>query len=541
VLRYLRESRGPEVLSPAYVAALIAFYEDRFDDALAQLDAIDQGSDGRAWSYEVPLLRGEILHARAEVRAEPGAAAADLEAGRHALDAAAAIGRSVPAVHRARAELELTALWKELHGGGAVEAPFTRGALAIERILALLPDDAGALTLRARLRRSLAEHRSGRGEDVAALLMEAVDDARRAVALAPARPEGLRSLASIYRQWGEVRQNRGQDPREQLGQAVQILGSITAAERDAEFYGVLGSIHEVWANYQDDAGQDSSVHRRQAIEACEQVVGIDGRSSSAWLNLGENYSRRASQPGADADGDLARAREALSQARALDPTNVFTYLYEGVMYSRVAKRKQARGDDPAPDHARAIERYQQGAEVSPGNSYFPNALSKEHLEQAQEARDHGRDPLPALALALAAARRAVQVAPDDGSGYLKIGCALLDRADYQRLLGVDPLPAAREAEAAFRQALDHLSDRSWTWWNLADLHMLVAGVELERGHDPRERLRLAGEAIDGALASGPSNSLAQERRDKLRALLDRWQARQHGSAMRDPVKRSSSS
>jgi serine/threonine-protein kinase len=67
-LRYLRESSGPEVLSPAYVAALIAFYENRFDDALAQLDAIDHGSDGRAWSYEVPLLRGEILHARVEVR-----------------------------------------------------------------------------------------------------------------------------------------------------------------------------------------------------------------------------------------------------------------------------------------------------------------------------------------------------------------------------------------------------------------------------------------------------------------------------------------
>jgi len=163
-LRYLRKSGGPAVLSPAYVAALIAFYENRFDDALAQLDMIDRGSDGRAWSYEVPLLRGEILHARAEVH--PEQAAADLDSGRHALEAAAVIGPSVPAVHRARAELELAALWKELHGGGAVDAPFARGIEAVERVLALLPDDAGALMLRARFRRSLAEHRGERGEDV---------------------------------------------------------------------------------------------------------------------------------------------------------------------------------------------------------------------------------------------------------------------------------------------------------------------------------------------------------------------------------------
>jgi len=530
-LRYLRESSGPEVLSPAYVAALIAFYEDRFDDALAQLDAIDRGSDGRAWSYEVPLLRGEILHARAEAR--PDQAAADLEAGRRALEAAAVIGRSVPAVHRARAELELTALRKELHGAGDVDAPFARGVEAVARMLALLPEDAGALTLRAGFRRSLAEHRGGRGEDVAELLTGAVDDARRAVALDRTRPEGQLSLANIYRQWGEVRQNRGQDPSAQLGQALQILDSIPAAARDAEFFIVLGVSHEVWANYQDGTGQGSSEHRRQAIAACEQALRLDERSSRAWLNLGENYSRRASQPGADVDGDLSRAREALSRARALDPTNVFTYFFEGAMYSRVAERKQARGEDPQSDRARAIQSYQQGAAVSPRNSYFPIAISNEHLQQAQEERDHGRDPLPDLDLALAAARQAAEVAPDDGYAYINIGCALLDRADYQRLLGIDPLPAAREAEAAFMQALEHLPDRPSIWWNLADLHILQARVALDRGHNSRERLRHAGEAIDRALALDPSRARASERRDKIRALLDQWQAHHRRGDTRD--------
>jgi hypothetical protein len=87
------------------------------------------------------------------------------------------------------------------------------------------------------------------------------------------------------------------------------------------------------------------------------------------------------------------------------------------------------------------------------------------------------------------------------------------------------LPAAREAEAAFRQALEHLPDRPSIWRNLADLHILVAGVELDRSRDPRARLRLAGEAIDRAQALDPSKAFAQERRDKIRAVLDRWQVR----------------
>jgi serine/threonine-protein kinase len=119
------------------------------------------------------------------------------------------------------------------------------------------------------------------------------------------------------------------------------------------------------------------------------------------------------------------------------------------------------------------------------------------------------------------------MAPEDGFGYINVGAALLERATYQRDHAADPLPAAREAEAAFRQALDHHPE---IWSNLADLHILVAGVELDRGRDPRDRLKLAGEASDRALALNAREAGAHERRDqKIRGLLERWQAR-------DPVR-----
>ncbi|HWO19844.1 MAG TPA: serine/threonine-protein kinase [Kofleriaceae bacterium] len=156
-LRYLRASGTAEVPAPTYVAALIAFYEDRFEDALAALDRIDAAGDARAWLYEVPLLRGQVLHARAIARADQGAAsAADLDAGRRALEAAAAIGESEPAVHAARAELEWTALGIARSGGGATWAPLVRGVEAAGRGIALDPGDAQARALRDELRAQLA-------------------------------------------------------------------------------------------------------------------------------------------------------------------------------------------------------------------------------------------------------------------------------------------------------------------------------------------------------------------------------------------------
>jgi serine/threonine-protein kinase len=528
-LAHLRESAGADVPSLDYVAALVAYYEDRFEDALGRLDAIDGGPAGLAWFYEAPLLRGEILRARAMARrgtATPAQTAADLAAGRRALERAAAIGESAPEVHAARGELEWAALGEELYGAGAVEAPFERGTAAADRGLALLPDDAGALALRARLLRDLADHRGRRGEDTTELLTRAAADAKRAVALAPSRREVRIALVSIYSQLGELRQGRSEDPSRELGQALEIAGAIPEAERDARFYFDLGLVHDVWAGYQDGAGQDSSAHWRRAIDAYARAVQLEDRLAGAWLNLGNSYLRRASRPGSeDADGDLARALEALSRGRALDPANFAAYLYEGDVYSLAAQRKQARGADPDPDRERAIERYRQGAAVSPSEPALPNAISAEHLRQAEAAREGGRDPLPLLERAEAAARQAIALAPDQGFSYSNVGDALSQRAAYQQEHGGDPMAAATAAEAAFAQALERLPEHPTIRLNLAILHILVGRIELDRGRDPRPRLLLAEAAIDRVLALDPSEGRARERRDEIRALRGRWEAR----------------
>jgi hypothetical protein len=115
-LAYLAASKGAEVPSTEYVAALVAFYEGHLDAAPHHLDAI---GGGRAWFYEAPELRGDILLARALTLRDQGdseRARSDFEAGRKAYAAAITVGESVSAVHESLGELEYAAMAMELYG-----------------------------------------------------------------------------------------------------------------------------------------------------------------------------------------------------------------------------------------------------------------------------------------------------------------------------------------------------------------------------------------------------------------------------------------
>jgi serine/threonine-protein kinase len=499
-LSHLRDSVGADVPSLDYVAALIAYYEERYDDALRRLDAI--GGPGLAWFYEAPLLRGEVLGARTMARratASRDQTAADLASGRRALAEAAAIGRSDPAVHVAQGELEQRGLRLEIYGAGEIAAPFDAGIAAANRALAIDPDDLAALALRFGLRRHVAEYRGNRGEDVTELLTGAVADARRVVELSPSNPAAKLVLARAYRQWAEFRQGRGEDPGTQLHAALEVMDSIAVGDRTYEAHVLVGLIHKVWADHETDA--EAEHHRSQAIDAYTRALRLNDRGVEAWLNLGINYYGRAEQPrNRNAEADLSRALEALERGCALDPGSFVPYFYEGEVHALLAERKKARGLDPAPDRARAIEMYRKGLTINPQLPHLYNGISIVEVQEARDAMDHGRDPTELLDQAYDAAAQAIAVAPDQGYGYNNLGDVLIRRAAFERAQGRDPRPAAREAIRALTQALDRFPAEPMFLLNLGESHSLVAAYELDQARDPGDSLVLARRNIEDALA-----------------------------------------
>lgn len=524
-LSYLRESRGADVPSPEYVAALIAYYEEHYDEALRRLDALDADAATLAWFYESPVLRGEILRARA--LAYRGTATAqisiDLEASRSALAAAVAIARSDPAVHVAQGEIESAALIIETYGSGNVDNAFGNGVDAAARALAIFPDDVFALKLRASLLQHVAEYKGNQGENVTGLLTRAVADALRAIELAPEQSEIRLAAADIYRYWAQFRQSRSEDPTDQLDRGSNLASSVPPSQRGYEYYVTVCSIHTLWADHQNEIGEDSEHHRSVAIDACANARGLNKRPFAAVMNLGVNYYHRAKRPtNRDAEDDLMRALAAFDQGRAIRASSYVPYFYQGEVLASLAERKRTRAADPTPELTRAIEMYEQGLAVNAHLPHLYNGICMARLQQARDAADRGIAPDLLLEQAEAAASQAVALAPEQGHGYNNRGEVLAQRAAYDHGRGADPRRLARQAEIDFEQALMRTPSDAGFLQNLASIHRLVATYEVEHGIDPGPRVALARDVIARVLARNPSSDAAKRLATELRDVESRW-------------------
>jgi eukaryotic-like serine/threonine-protein kinase len=529
-LAYLRQSQGAEVPSAEYVAALVAFYEGRLDDALARLDAIGVGLP---WFYEAPALRGDVLEARASRRWNEGdreGALADFEAGRRAYAVAESIGESAPAVHEALGELEYAAMRMELYGQGDVKPPFERGEEAARRALVALPEHYRARVLQASLYRRFAEHEADRGGNVDDLMAKAIAAAEAAVALAPTQAPGRMELGRSYYQSGSYRQEHNLDPRAELRKAIEIFGGVSAGDRDYDYHLYVGLIYQTWADYEDQIGLDSLPNRGKTIEAYLAATRLDERKPPAWINLGTTYFMRAVQPRSpDPDGDLERARAALEKAHTLNPKHVVPCFYGGEVHSAMGLRERARGRDGRPELTKALDSYREGLAINPSMWHLHSGAGISLLELGREAWDRGQSPDLLLQQAIAELEQAVTAAPEQASAHDNLGEALLQRARFERARGDDPVVSALAALAALQRAVALSPEVPALWANLGMIHLFLAEQDLAQKREPRARLDQALEALDRGSKPSPNEANAHLGLGEARGLLARVHA-QNGPA-----------
>ncbi|RKH51078.1 protein kinase domain-containing protein, partial [Corallococcus llansteffanensis] len=525
-LAWLKQSEGAQVPSAEYVAALVAFYEGRFDEALSLLEGV---SSRLPWFHELPMLRGSILEARAFQRWNQGnleGARADLEAGRKDYAAAAATAESEPAVYLALSRLETGAMAMELYGKGDVMPSYSRALDALSRCLTVLPDDAPCLVRMARVHHRLAEFRLTQGGDGAEPLAKAIEAAQRARAMAPTLSDATLNLARSTWLQARYRFERGEDPRELLGRAAALFESILVADRDRAFHGDSGLVFTTWADYEDQVGADSRGHRDQAIRAYEAAIALDPRIPEDWINLGsELFSRAALPHNAEADQDLQKAAGALEKARALNPQHMVPYFYSGQVHEQLARRRRRRGEDPRPDLEHAVEQYRRGLAINPRIPNLHNGTGVALLLQAEEVWSRGGDPLPVLEQARASFEQAIAVAPGQGFAYANLGSLLARRGGYLLARGEDPRPSGREAREAVRRGLERMPGAAWLRGLLGTVHVLQARFEVDHGRDPGAELAGALEELHAALEKNPRDAEPWLQLGKAQALQARWTAR----------------
>ncbi|HYI00181.1 protein kinase domain-containing protein, partial [Hyalangium sp.] len=526
-LGYLQQSEGAEVPSPEYVAALLAFYEGRHEEALKHLETLGATSP---WFYEAPMLRGDILLARASLRLNQGdraGALADLEAARQAQSVAADIGESEPAIYYAIARLQLTALTLELYGQGEVQPYYEKGLEEVSRALAVAPDHIKSRVLESQLHRRMAEQLAQQGGEVRPLLEKALAAVRATEALAPEHPLVLKELAQVLLRQAVSHQGRGEDPSEQLREAVAAFERIRPEDRDYVFHSELGSIFKVWADSEDQRGADSTGHRGQAIASYLAATDLDASHADAWINLGAAYFKRASSAHPrDADGDLEQARLTLERARSIDPGNYVPYFYGGQVHEWRARRRYNRGGEASAELEQAIELYRKGLAINGKLPQFHNVLGGALVWRAELKWEEGGAAFPLLDEAQAAFERARAVAPQQAFAYNNLGEVHFWRALFQLRRGEDPSPSALAAAEAYRQALEKLPRNAQVWVNLAKLHHTQALWALKQDKDPRTHTERAAEALRRALELNPRLANALRYLGEIRGDQARWLARQ---------------
>ncbi len=522
-LGFLRQAKGADTPSPAYLEALLAFYEGRLDEALDRLKAV--GGD-LPWFYEAPLLRGSLLQARAWKQWNQGkreAAQTDFEAGRAALAAAAASGRSAPAVYAAMAELELNALIMEKYGQGDVESAFGRGMKAAKTGLVAQSDHTPSLIIKSALLAHLAEFRMERGVKGNDLSQESVSVAVHAVEAGPARADAYMTLGRAYYQWGNSRLDQNLDPTDQLARGLQALESISPEKRDYTAENHIGLIHQTWADFEAQKGLDSSAHLSGAIAAYERATRMEPHLLPAWINLGTCLQQRAGLPKTtNPQEDLQAALKVLEQAHTLNPKHFVPYFVQGKVYYDLALLKRDRGENPEPDLLRSVEANRQGIAINPGVPHLHNGVGFAELQLARIAWESGKDPIHILTLAQSAYERAIAVAPKQVLGYLNQGDLLLWKARYARNDGV--VQTLREAEETLRKALTISPSNKSILANLGRLEAIRIESMLPVGANQSQSSTKGESLFARALALDPQDQYSLQYLGELRAANAKWKA-----------------
>jgi len=530
-LAWLRQSEGADVPSTEYVQALIAFYEERFDEALARLDAL---GNRLPWFYEAPQLRGDILRTRAALLWNQGdlkGALADLEAGRAAYLAAAAIGESVDTIHLSLGKLEDTAMKLGVYSKGEVVPSFTRGKEAVARALKASPGNPAALLLQAKLHRRLAEYQLGRGEDALPTLEAALRAVQQALEHGSTAREVHLERGTILFWWAHHRQRQDLDPTEQFSQAELALLSIPWADRDYHFHIMLGLILSGWAEYETDRGASSADHRQRAIESLQAAAQLNPRNPEAWMNLGRTYLHRSKLPSgttaaerrAQQEQDLKQAWEALQKAMELNPRHVVPYVYGGRLHAQQARLHWCDGTAPALLNT-SLELLRQGLALTQKLPHFGNDIGKTLLAQAQQQWEQGEDPSALLAQAQDTFEQVIRASPQSYYGYNNLALVHMWRATYQHARGEEPARSARAATAAMDKALELSPNNSFVLVDQAELFLTLADFELQRQQDPRALLQRAEKTLRESVERNPRYTSGWTLLGRAHALQAQWKA-----------------
>ncbi|HBL29871.1 MAG TPA: hypothetical protein DD490_23790 [Acidobacteria bacterium] len=424
-LAYLRQALRHEAHPEPYLEALLAFYEKRYDDAVAQArESLRQ----TPWFYEAGQLEAEVWKERAEKADLQGDGEQSLAFWNRAGEVHRRLLAAVPSDLALNAgaclrQVRQLSLIRGTHGDtGPAEEDTLR---ACNRALEIDPERSDLLFSKATAWWVRGDRESRRGVDPLPSLETSIRLSRRALALDGTQAGAWKTLAIAWRLRGQWEVGRGVDPAPALQRSLEASRRAVELQPDvADHHAELGLAYSVLANDHGRRGLDPRPTLQKAVASYRRALEINPRRLPARINLGTTWNWIAEARiarGEDPSEALARATEAFDLAARQRPNLVSIHNNLGNTWLTLAEYQIARGVDAGPALDRATASYRRTLELQPDYTYGAYNLAVTAKDRALALFLAGRDPAPALAAAQAHVDAALQVNPTDADNFLERG------------------------------------------------------------------------------------------------------------------------
>jgi serine/threonine-protein kinase len=458
--------------------ALIAFYEGRYDDAIAGARRAVEQSPTLA---EAEQLEGDVLAERAleaQTKGSYADALRDSDAAGKAYAAAIDIARSDPALRIAEC-----VRWRRLlNTQGWSDAQPESPQRMFERAITVCHD---------------------------------------AQTADPDSPEAAEELSNVYGIHGEWQTYHGEDPLVASERAIQFgRQAVALAPGRALAHASLGLAQVRLAMWQIKIGVDPVPNLRAGIATYDRAVAIEP-TQTMYNSLGVAYRNLASYE-ADPAPSLQKAIDSYRKALELNPSYSYAYNNITAVYQRRAELALTRGQDPAADLAEAIKASAKALELNPNFAFAAEGIGISHLLAARYLAMRGDDPAREVALALDALAKSSKIDPKFGIAHREAGSVLVDHAQYALDSGGDPEPIITTARAELAQARSLDGNDDDVPRLQAEAERIAGELANKKGASPEARFTAAAHLLDEAEGMNKRSADLFEARAKLALARARW-------------------
>lgn len=481
---YLSQARG-YLETPGYAEALIAFYEKRYDQALA---LAQRYGNRQVWLYEMDLLEGDVRLAQGREVFENGDYPKALNFFQQAGEAylrAAEVGRSDEAVYQAEAERWTSTMLTTIEKGDNPGEALEQVRRACENALKIKPDDGVSYK----------------------------------------RISGAFCMMGWYQLY-----HTGENPSENLRTAIQAgQMAVKLTPEDAEAYYTLGLGYWRKGEYELDHGSDPSASLQEAIRTFQNALKVRPNYSDPYNNMGVAYqdlSRYEIEKGRDPRGLLKKAVEAHENAIRVQPGFSWAYNSMGNAYVVSGDYEISHGMNPVKTLEKAVAAYQQALAKNPNYAYAYSNMGVAYQNLGRYEMQQGRDPRSNLKKAVESNRNTLRLAPKLVGVHSIIGSVLTDAGEYELLSGHDPSETLKEARREL--GMDLKADPSYYggYQNDAVISILMGRWKMKQGVSPQGDLQAGRHSLDRAIELNAADSGNHRWKAELARREAEWQLQQ---------------